>query len=251
MKLVCLVLVAAGLWAQAPVFDVASVKASQSTRNGSSIMNNPGRFQTENTTLARLIAFALPAQDFQVVGGPGWIRDARWDIVASFERAEGDTKDQKERILRIRERVMQLLVERFGLELRQEEREMPVYSLGVDKGGSKMKSAEPLGNTNMNGGAAGSTLTGKGMTMARLAETLSGVAKRPVLDETGLAGAFDLELRYSLDMETPEGGAAPKDVTEFPALFTAVKEQLGLRLTGRKGSAPVWVVVKAEKPGEN
>jgi uncharacterized protein (TIGR03435 family) len=71
-------------------------------------------------------------------------------------------------------------------------------------------------------------------------------------DETGPGGAYDLELKYSLEMAAPDAGAAAKDPSmAFPSLFTALKEQSGLRLTGKKGTALVWVVVRAEKPGEN
>jgi uncharacterized protein (TIGR03435 family) len=86
-----------------------------------------------------------------------------------------------------------------------------------------MKTADKPGNMNMNGGLAGSAMTGKGMTMSRLADILSGVAKRPVVDATGLSGAYDLELKYSTEMH----------------------------LNSRKVKAPVWVVVRAEKPSEN
>jgi uncharacterized protein (TIGR03435 family) len=252
MKFSWFLLIALAAWAQGPVFEVASVKPSQSLREGSSIHNQPGRFETVNTTVAQLIQYALPAQGFQVVGGPSWIRDARFDILASSGQSDSDVKNQAERIARIRARLRHLLEDRFRLELREEQREMPVYGLEVEKGGVRMKAADPIGNVNTNGGAAGSTLSGKGMTMTRLAEVLSGIASRPVNDETGLKGAYDLELKYSLDMTAPGAGTPAKDSSVvYPSLFTALKEQLGLRLTGKKGTAAVWVVVKAEKPGEN
>ena len=252
MKISWFLLTALAAWGQGPIFEVASVKPSQSVREGYSIRNEPGRFETVNATLAQLIQYALPAQVFQVVGGPGWIRDARFDILASIGQSDSDVKNQAERIARIRARLRHLLEDRFQLQIREEQREMPVYGLEVEKGGVKMTPADPIGNVNMNGGAAGSTLSGKGMTMPRLAEVLSGIASRPVNDETGLTGAYDLELKYSLDMAAPGAGTPAKDSSAvYPSLFTALKEQLGLRLTGKKGTAPVWVVVKAEKPGEN
>jgi uncharacterized protein (TIGR03435 family) len=258
MKISCLLLMAfAALFLAAPcslgqesVFEVASVKPSQSARESSSIHNEPGgRFEATNTTLAVLIQYALATQAYQVVGGPGWIRDVRFDIQATAGQSDSGVKNA-ERFARIRGRIRRLLEDRFQLQLREEQREMPVYGLEVEKGGARMKPAEPLGNVNMNGGAAGSTLSGKGMTMPRLAEVLSGIASRPVYDETGLSGAYDLELKYSPDMAAPGAGAEAKD-SSYPSLFTALKEQLGLRLTGKKGTAPVWVVVRAERPGEN
>jgi len=232
------------------VFEVASVKTSQSVREGYSIHNElGGRFEAANATLAGLIQYALAVQDYQIVGGPGWIRDVRFDIKAAAGQTDSDVKNA-ERFARIRARLRHLLEDRFQLQLSEEQREMPVYALEVEKGGVRMKPSDPLGNVDMNGGAAGSTLNGKGMTMPRLAGVLSGIAARPVHDETGLSGAYDLELKYSLDMAAPGEGAGAKE-SSYPSLFTALKEQLGLRLTGKKGTAPVWVVVRAERPGEN
>ena len=248
MKLLCLLCIALAAWGQDPVFDVASVKPSQSARDGSSIRNQPGRFSTENTTLAQLIQYALGAQDYQVVEGPGWIQDARFDIMANFAPPESDKMNTTERIARIRARLRHLLEDRFQLQVREEQREMEVYELGVEKTGVRMKAADTLGNVNMNGGPAGSTMNGKGMTMSRLADILSGVAKRPVNDATGLSGAYDLELKYSTEMAAPDAGATSSN---YPSLFTALKEQLGLHLNSKKGKAPVWVVVRAEKPSEN
>ncbi len=239
------------MWGQGPVFEVASVKPSESLRDGSSIRNQPGRFSTEHTTLFDLIKYALPAQDFQIVGGPGWIKDARFDIVASSGQPDTDIKDQAERLARIRSRLLHLLEDRFQLQLHEEQREVPIYELGVEKTGIRMKTAPPLGNVNLNGGAAGSTMSGQGLTMERLATILSGIAHRPVHDATSLDGAYDVELKYSLDLAAPDAGAPDKDSMGYPTLFTALQEQLGLRLTSKKGMAPVWVVVRAEKPTEN
>ena len=248
MKLLWLSLITLTAWSQGPAFDVASIRPGQSAGDGSGIRNNPGRFSTENTTLAQLIQYCLPAQDYQVVGGPGWIQDARFDIVASAAQTDADVKDPAERIARIRARLRHLLEDRFQLQLREEQREMEVYDLGLEKTGVRMQASEPRGNVTMNGSPAAATIIGKGMTMRRLADILSGVARRPVIDATGLSGAWDLELKYSTAIVAPDSGAASSD---YPSLFTALKEQLGLRLTGKKGTARVWVVVRAEKPTEN
>ena len=177
MRRICLaaLLTLSGLAAQKPLveaeslFEVASVKPSESTREGNSIRNNPGRFQTTNTTLRQLIRYALGIQDFQIAGGPAWLNEARFDITATNEQTDpppigpADLKGNALRIARIRARLRHLLEERFQLELREEEREMPIYALTVEKGGTKMTSVkDALGNVNMNGGAAGSTMNAKG-----------------------------------------------------------------------------------------
>ncbi len=150
------------------------------------------------------------------MGGPGWARDARFDILASTGQSDSDVKTQAERIARIPARLRHLLEDRFQLQLHEEQREMPVYGLGVEKGGVRMKAAGPLGNVNLNGGAAGSTLSGKGMTMPRLAEILSGIANRPVNDETGLDGAYDIELQYSLEMAAERTPPVPGATDPHP-----------------------------------
>jgi uncharacterized protein (TIGR03435 family) len=95
-----------------------------------------------------------------------------------FGQSDSDVKNQAERMVRIRSRLRHLLEERFQLQLREETREMRVFALQVEKGGPRMIAAPPIGNVNMNSGAACSTLSGKGMTMPRLADILSGIAGR-------------------------------------------------------------------------
>jgi uncharacterized protein (TIGR03435 family) len=257
-------LLALPLCGQESTFEVASVKPSQSRDSGSGIRNGRGGMQTKNTSLQELIRYALAAQDFQITGGPSWIKDARFDVNATNDRAEealvspGDVKNNEARIARIRARLLHLLEARFQLQLREEQREVPVYALGVEKGGARLKAApEPVGNVNLNRGNGAGSLSAKGVTMGRLCDVLSTIVERPVTDETALEGAFDVELKYSLDLAGPnaagqDAGATGKEVAQaFPSLFTAVKEQLGLRLTSKKGLATTWVVVRAEKPEEN
>ena len=244
---------------QEAVFEVATIKPSRGTREGLTIRNSLGGMQTTNTTLHDLIQYALGAREFQVVGGPPWIKEARFDLNATNERAEApfagasDVKGNGARLARIRARLLHLLEDRFQLQLREEQREVPVYALSVDKSGIKMTVAEaPLGNADFNRTPSGATMKLKGGTMPRLCQLLSGVVERPVNDETGLPGAFDLELRYSPDTSSPEAGPSSGDTTSaFPSIFTAVREQLGLRLTGKKGLATTWVVIRAERPSEN
>lgn len=244
---------------QEAVFEVATIKPSRGSREGLTIRNSLGGMQTTNTTLHDLIQYALGAREFQVVGGPPWIKEARFDVNATNQRAEepfagaSDVKGNAARGARIRSRLLHLLEERFQLQLREEQREVPVYALSVDKSGVKMPVAEaPLGNVDFNRTPSGGTMRIRGATMARLCQLLSGLVERPVNDETGLRDPFDLDLRYSLDTASPEAEPSSRDATaDFPSIFTAVREQLGLRLTGKKGLATAWVVIRAEKPGEN
>lgn len=244
---------------QEAAFEVATIKPSRGTREGITIRNSLGGMQTTNTTLHDLIQYALGAREFQVIGGPSWIKEAHFDVNATNERAEEpfagsrDVRGNGARLARIRARLLHLLEDRFQLQLREEQREVPVYALSVDKSGPKMSVAEaPLGNVDFNRTPSGGTMKIKGSTMARLCQLLSGLVERPVNDETGLTGAFDLELQYSLDASSPETEPSAKDGTPtYPSIFTAVREQLGLRLTAKRGLAATWVVIRAERPSEN
>jgi uncharacterized protein (TIGR03435 family) len=208
-------------------------------------------------TAFQLIRMALQAQDYQLSGGPGWLRDARWDINAKndvAEEAEIPSEDRKARqavAARIRSRIINLLEDRFHLVLREEMKELSAYVLSVDKGGPKVKvAAEAKGSVSSNSGAGAGSLRADGITMANLCENLSGILERPVVDETGLAGFYDLELKYALD-NSATGKEAGTDGVTGPSIFTAVRESLGLRLTGRKATVKSWVIVSADKPDEN
>ena len=128
-------------------------KAAVSTTIGAGL-------RRKNTlTLHELIRYALGAQDFQITGGPAWIKDSRFDVKAANDRAEdvsagpSDVKNNEARFARIRARLRHLLEDRFQLELREEQREVPVYALSVEKSGPRMKAvAEPLGNVNTHSG---------------------------------------------------------------------------------------------------
>lgn len=251
-------LAASPLLAQKFSFEVASIKESRSSHNGTSVSTSGNGFRAENITLQHLIRIALDAQEYQVSGGPNWMKDARWDVSARNEVAETDKalardpKSSEARSLRMRERVLHLLEERFQLKVREEQKELPVYSLTVDKAGQKFKAVtEPKGNMNDNRGNGAGSLRGEGITLQRLCTNLGSILERPVIDETGLEGYYDVELKYALDNSAPSKDAAPAEDVTGPSIFTAVREQLGLRLTGRKGPVKTWVVEKVEKPGAN
>jgi len=241
-------------------FEVASIKVSNpppDRRNSSSISNSEGGFRATNTSLNQLILYALDAQSYQLSGGPAWARDDRFDVTAKNDEVEQkdiplqDTSRQEERIRKIRYRLRDLLETRFQLVLREEEKELSIYALTADKGGPKMKiAAEPRGNMNTNSSNGAASIKGEGVTMPRLCTILSSMLGRPVIDETGISGAFDIELKYSTDEAVAGKEKALEDITG-PTIFTALRETLGLRLTGRKGPVKTWVIERVEKPGEN
>ena len=253
-----LTLAAVPLLAEDFTFEVASVKPTGSAAKGSSIWTNETGFRTENTPLRFLIQFAWNVQDYQIIGAPTWVKDDGWDINAKNEVAEmdkvplQDRKSVEARNERMRSRVRHLLEDRFQLKVRQEEKQLPVYSLTVDKAGLKIEPLkESKGNMRSNRSNAAGTIHGEGIAMDRLCQTLGNILERPVIDETGLEGFYDIELKYSLDTSAPGKDAAPVEDITGPSIFTAIREQLGLRLAGKKGPVTAWVVEKVEKPGEN
>jgi bla regulator protein BlaR1 len=216
-----------------PAFEVAAIKPSKPGSTGSSILwDMSGRLTVENASLKRLIWSAYDVRDFQIVGGPPWLDSGTFDIVA---KPEGPTNQDQKRAMQ-----QKLLADRFHLKLHRENREMPVYELLVAKPGFKLREA-----ANPRHGIAGraNAIESNGSNIAALAETLARKLRRTVLDKTGLTGFYDYKLEFSLDPAT--------DGTALPSIFTALQEQLGLRLESAKGPVEILVVDHAEKPSEN
>jgi bla regulator protein blaR1 len=246
-------LLASTFWCQEPAFEVASIKPSAPGGRGISINRTPGgRLTTENVSLRFLITFAYDVRDFQVTGGSGWIADARWDISA---KPEGEIPQNDDGNLKIRAMVRSLLADRFKLVVHTETREMPVYALIVGKNGAKLLPSPE-------GSRGPSMRTGRGQLsvtkcpLSLFAQALSNQLGRTVIDQTGMTGDFDFKLEFAPDQNQPvkpidghEPVAAME--SEGPSVFTAIQEQLGLRLEGRKGLVKIVVIDQAEKATEN
>lgn len=225
--------------AQTPAFEVASMKPT-ATRDGSlSVRFLPGaRFSIRNLTLKQLLQNAYAMQDYQVLGGPAWITESGFDIEA--KAGAGTAEPTREEVLQM---VQTLLTDRFHLTLHRETRQLPVYALVVGKNGHKMQTAET--NAGYPKLKRGDFIVPK-MTMTELANLLVLDVKRPVRDETGLKGDFAFTLEWNPDLRdtVDQPGARP-------SVFTAVQEQLGLKLESTKGPVEVLVVDRAEKLAEN
>jgi len=255
--------------AKPPAFEVASVKPN--TSGDGRVLMSPqpgGRLNLVNVPLRLMIRYAYRVQDFQVVGGPDWLSTARFDVVA---KAEGGNPSQEELQLMLRS----LLADRFKLVVRPDKREMPTYSLVPARADGK--TAAQLRKSDANCGPAtapsappapgqlpscGSmlgfgNLKARGSTMAALASTLSTFAGRIVVDRTGIAGGYDVDLNWTPDQIPRPVGDQPVQVNGVtidpngPSLFTALQEQLGLKLESARGPVDVLVVERAEKPAED
>ena len=191
-------------------------------------------------TLLDLITSAYGVRYEQVSGGPGWVNTAHYDIAAKAEGEAPLTKEQS------RQMMQALLGERFQLKIHRETREVPVYALVVGRNGPKLKetSADEPGDNFVRGGRAGMHMEATRGTMEQLARQLSGTAG-PVMDRTGLAGYY----AYQLDWTPATRPSDPESDT--PSLFTAVQEQLGLKLETAKGPMEMLIIDRAEKPTEN
>jgi uncharacterized protein (TIGR03435 family) len=261
--------------APAPLtFEVASVKPSGGDDHRVGIQFMPGGgLRTTGTTLKFLVTFAYDVRDFQVSGGPGWINSDRFDIVAKSERGSPESEapadlrnmtdaQMKTTAEQMRLKLQALLADRFQLTLHHETKEQPVYALVVGKNGSKLKESEVKAGERRRMMRMGrSELNAEGVAIDMLTNTLSNVLGRPVIDRTGLKGNYDFKLQWTPDPGQsggPFGGppppgadAPPPPDPNGPSIFTAVQEQLGLRLESQKGPVDLIVIDRVEKLSEN
>ena len=247
-------------------FDVAAIKLNRSGSTNTSFRFQPGgRFEGVNITLHSLIRNSYRVQTYQIVEGPEWMRTERFDITA--RAAEAATP------LQVLQMVQSLIADRFKLVIRREPRELPIYALTLSRGdgrlGPKLKpsavdcqalynSTNPTpppappnqGNRPVCGiRTSGATMVAGGTPMAQFAMTLSQAVDRPVIDRTGLTGGFDIDLAFTADqvLQRTDNPGPP----DGPSLFTALQEQLGLKLEPTKGPVDVLVVVSTSRPTED
>jgi bla regulator protein blaR1 len=246
-----------------PTFEAASIKPSATDSKLKVDFAPGGKLYITNATLRFLIKIAYDIGDDQLTGGPGWVGSKRFDLVATPDRpVGGDPKNMApDQILAFhkptRLRLQRLLADRFQLELRRESTAMSIFALIVAKGGpKKMALTKSTGDPQLNGKFANGTLNGVGVDMATLAHFLSeGQTGRPVVDMTGLKGKFDFHLEWnpdpSLSPLPPDGTANPPADVGGVSIFTAVQQQLGLKLEPRTGEADRLVVARAGLPSAN
>jgi uncharacterized protein (TIGR03435 family) len=236
MKLAMLAALAAVAYGQA--FEVASIKANTSGAGGGIVRPMPGNqvYMAQNMPLLAIMTVAYTVTNRQISGGPDWIGTERWDLNAKADRSYPTET--------LRVMLQKLLEERFQLKLRREPREMPVWELVVDKGGPKMPKHDPadLDRGPMGPGPNGRGMSGKNLPMSYLAFSLSRMLDRNVVDKTGLDGSWDVTLDFVRERDPNQDG---------PSVFTAVREQLGLRLVPARGPVEHLVIESAERPSAN
>jgi uncharacterized protein (TIGR03435 family) len=259
--------------AQAPKFDVASIKPCQTAdgggrgRNGGAV--SPGRLALNCSTVQNFIRrayvdYANGRQNFlaqvPIEGGPAWINSERYTIEATAEGTPGQAM--------LNGPMLQgLLEERFKLKIRRERREVPVYALTVAKGGPRLQPADPGSCVPLDYSLptpypefCGAPKRGDpglhliGATMADLCKVLSTpeISDRPTIDKTGLAGMYDIQLPGPGELRGPGAGGTASDPSSdsFDAIRAAV-EKLGLKLERAKGPGEFLVIDHVERPSEN
>jgi uncharacterized protein (TIGR03435 family) len=267
-----------------PAFEVASIKRNTSGEPFTSRRLLPGGTQFVNVPVRQLIIGAYGVQSFQVMGGPDWITSDRFDITA---KAEGTPSPEQMNVM-----LQSLLADRFKLVVRRETRDLPVYTLvkARDDGqlGPALKPAAvdcgatgrgrggppppPAGAAPGARGPAAGPLTGcramitfgrlelGGQPISQVATLLSNQVGRPIIDKTGLTGAYDLQLSFMPDAGRAGGPAGPLPPgvpppppvdPDAPSLFTALQEQLGLKLESGRGPVDVIVIDSIQPPTED
>ena len=204
-----------------------------------------------NVTLRFLILQAYELRGFQVVEGPSWTDQARFDVEA---KAPAIPNPDVHAMMR------SLLEERFQLKVHRETRALSVFLLTVAEGGSKLRSSSvgPRGgpiSTRTNAGSAGGEIVAGGLGIAQLADTLTSEVGRPVIDKTGLTGRFDITLKWSPsaspNARSGSGGVHPANAPRPSAVFTAIREQLGLKLEAGTAAVEMLVIDDARNPFKN
>lgn len=265
---------AAAQTAPAPKFDVASIKpAAPGGRGGMVRMLPGGRIHVANISVKDLIVMAYKIQPFQVSGAPSWTESERYDIEA---KPDSPVKSTEWGVM-----MQGLLADRFGLVFHKETKESQIYALVLARKDGKLganltESKEgnctqfdpskppPRPEPGMRG--CGSLMMsprqimGYGIPIERLVPMLSRIVGREIVDQTGLTGNYDVKIDYTPDeaqmaMMAPPGAMPPQSGpggdSTGPSIFTALQEQLGLKLESQKGPVDIYVIDKITKPSDN
>lgn len=227
-----------------PAFEVATIKPAAPSPDGHTHINYPqgDNFSAINITLLNLMQWAYNMPQKQILNVPSWLSSTRFDIQAKADPTDQAKHLPSEQDHALKRRMVQnLFADRFHLKLHQETRNMPAYDLVLAKGGSKLQPSHSNGKTIGTGRAH---FNAEGLTTSLIADELSQIVGRIVVDKTNLTGRYDLKLQW-----TPDD--APATDNSAPSFFTAIQEQLGLKLEPAKEPVPVLVIDHIDLPTPN
>ena len=249
--------------AKRPIYDAILIKPYQPEGiMRVRIQMKPDGYSASGTSVKALIQFAYDLKMEDQISGAGSIGDKRFDIeakmdadtVAALAKLSSEERTAQQRLM-----MQALLANRFKLKAHSETKELPIFSLVIAKGGSKLKEADPF-DTYPNGlkGPDGThsglmmflngVLRAQGVPISSLANSLTMQVHRIVVNNTGLTGKYDFSLAWTADGATPGDGSGAES---WPTLFTALQEQLGLKLDATKAPVNTVAVDHLEMPSEN
>ncbi|MGA7158679.1 MAG: TIGR03435 family protein [Acidobacteriaceae bacterium] len=236
----------------APVYDIVVIKPSDRLAHGMSMDMDETTLRAVNVSLKVLLVNAYAIREGLISGLPGWANSSRFDITAKVTDPDMKSLSKLSREQR-QAMLIALLADRFHLKTHTEIKTLPVYDLEIAKGGPKLKTtilpppdapnADPLGYGTLD--VHNTEMTATGVTLSDLAMNLSFPLDRTVLNKTGLDGRYDFQLRWTPD------GVATGATDAPPDLFTAIQEQLGLKLQAAKGPVTTLVVDHVDQPTAN
>jgi len=224
------------------IIDVAVVRPHPPSVQHNNFSFSRNRFELEDQPMLKLIAFAYSLNPHQIVGAPAWVSDIHYDISGTTNLTADATIPQEQQLLR------QLLKERFGLQFHREQRTMSAYVLRVDKDQPKLKPAadpniQPLEWTQGHDSERTENFRNSSINYFILFKQL--FMDRPIVDQTGLTGRYDFKLTYSF-------GDAPNTAADAaPTMFTAIKEQLGLKFEPANAPVETFVIDRIDQPSPN
>lgn len=252
--------------AQAPAFDAVSIKVNKSGEQNARFGGRPGGIEVRNNTLRNIVRNVWNLNNLQIVGGPDWINQDRFDVLAT---AAGNPSPAQ-----MMEMAKTMLADRFALKVHTETRQMPIYALVMARAdgqlGPRMRRSTldcetpppaarpgepppaprtppaPIDGIEIPAcgtRSAPGLITSGGVLLEALTRNMAGMAGRIIVDKTGLTGRFDFSLSFNLD---PANAAS-----DLPSVFAAMQEQLGLKLEAQTGPVDVFVIDNAQKPEEN
>jgi len=224
-----------------PSFEIATIKPSHPDDTKGGFQVGGHRLLIQNQSVNDLLSFAYAIHQKQIVDGPAWLDTQKYDIVGQADL------DGYANLRQIQEMLQKLLQSRFNLKFHREKRELPIYAITVAKGGPKLtkhtEASNGLPTQSGSPSSGGRRFTNN--SMSDFALGMQSFLDRPVVDQTGLAGRYDFVLTWNPDDSSTDSP------NPLPGLFTAIQEQLGLKLDPVKGPADVYVIDHVEKPSEN
>jgi uncharacterized protein (TIGR03435 family) len=234
-------------------FDAVSVKPSDpNSWHGTVVSVTPGgTLHVVNATLKDLIETAYDVRTFQIEGGPKWADATKYDVDATPGTRPQSAAVPPPGWTNVRFKVQALLKDRFQLQLHRETRTAPIYSLTIAKGGAKLSALSATQQTQRGITAGQGTMLGEAASMTQLAYKLSRLLQRPVVNNTGLEGNYDFKLEWTPDPGPSAPDGQPVGISVGPSVFSALQQQLGLRLEATQGPVDVLVIDHVDKPSEN